>query len=155
MKKIILAMLAGLALILSPTIARAQDADAIIGVWHTTPGTDSGDIRIFKRNNQYFGQVMSLAEPNWPANDKMGMGGKPKTDRHNPNPKLRDQPILGMELMSDFVYVGKNVWEEGKVYDPLSGKTYKCKMILKSGNRLEVRGYIGFSLFGRTVTWTR
>ncbi len=83
------------------------------------------------------------------------MGGKPKTDRYNPNPKLRDRPVLGMILMSDFVYVGKNLWEEGKVYDPESGKTYKCKMILKSANKLEVRGFIGFSLFGRTVTWTR
>jgi uncharacterized protein (DUF2147 family) len=154
MKKIIVAWLAGIALILSLHPARAQEPeDAILGVWHTTGSR--GDIRIFKRDNRYFGQVLSIAEPNWPPNDKYGMGGRPKTDRYNPNPKLRDRPVLGIELMSEFVYAGKNVWDEGKVYDPESGKTYKCKMILKSANKLEVRGYIGFSLFGRTVTWTR
>ncbi|HEX3797314.1 MAG TPA: DUF2147 domain-containing protein [Verrucomicrobiae bacterium] len=156
MNKIIAAWLIGLALILPQFGARSEEAspgDEIIGVWHTTG--DRGDVKIFKRDGRYFGEVLNIAEPNWPANDKHGMGGKPKNDRYNPNPKLRDRPVIGIELMTEFVYARKNLWDEGKIYDPETGKTYKCKMILKSPNKLEVHGYIGISLFGRTVTWTR
>jgi uncharacterized protein (DUF2147 family) len=45
-------------------------------------------------------------------------------------------------------------WEDGKIYDPKNGKTYSCKMTLE-GNELKVRGYVGFSLLGRTTVWTR
>ena len=73
----------------------------------------------------------------------------------NPDPKLRSRPIVGLQFMNNFVYAGRNVWDGGKIYDPESGKTYKCKMTLQSTNRLEVHGYVGVSLLGRTVVWTR
>jgi uncharacterized protein (DUF2147 family) len=128
-------------------------SDAILGIWHTTD--DKSQVKISKRNNHYFGEVVSLTQPNWPDDDKLGMGGKPRTDRNNPDPKLRDRPIAGLQVMNDFVYAGKNLWNDGKIYDPELGKTYKCKMTLVSTNKLEVRGFIGFSLLGRTVVWTR
>jgi uncharacterized protein (DUF2147 family) len=58
--------------------------------------------------------------------------------------------------MTNFVYDEDNVWNDGKIYDPKTGKTYSCKMTL-SGNKksLDVRGFIGFSLIGRTSVWTR
>ncbi|MDB6017832.1 MAG: hypothetical protein JWR19_2321 [Pedosphaera sp.] len=134
--------------------ATATDAgDEILGTWNTT-GNDS-KVEIFKVKNKYAAKIISLKEPNWPANDEQGMSGKPKNDRNNPNPELRNRPIVGLQIMQDFVPAGKNLWEQGKIYDPESGKTYKCKMKLISTNRLEVHGYVGFSLLGRTVTWTR
>ncbi len=60
-----------------------------------------------------------------------------------------------MQLMTDFTLAGKDIWEGGKIYDPESGKTYKCKLTLIDPNRLEVRGFIGFSLLGRTEVWTK
>jgi uncharacterized protein (DUF2147 family) len=62
---------------------------------------------------------------------------------------------MGMVLMKDFEYDAKNVWDDGEIYDPKSGKTYSCKMTLIDPDRLEVRGYIGISLIGRTDNWTR
>jgi uncharacterized protein (DUF2147 family) len=59
-----------------------------------------------------------------------------------------------MELLKDFTFDGDNVYSGGTVYDPKNGKTYSCKMTL-DGNSLNIRGYIGISLFGRSVTWTR
>ena len=100
-------------------------------------------------------KVISLKEPNWPADEKGGAAGKPKNDRNNPNPKLRDRPIVGIEFMNGFVHAGKNRWVDGKIYDPESGKTYQCKMTLVATNKLEVRGFVGISLLGRTVEWTR
>jgi len=154
MKKFILACLVALSLGFPQSIALADDpGDAVLGVWHTTD--DKSQVKIFKRNNHYFGQIVSLTQPNWPADDKLGMGGKPKTDRRNPDPKLHDRPIAGLEFMTDFEYASKNHWNDGLIYDPENGKTYKCKMTLVNTNKLEVRGFIGFSLFGRTVVWTR
>ena len=133
--------------------ARGDDGDAILGAWHTT--SNRSVVRLFKRGDHYFGQIISLSAPNWPADDKLGMGGKAKTDRNNPQKELRGRTIAGVEFMSNFVYSGKQLWEDGKIYDPEVGKTYKCKMTLVATNRLEVRGFIGISLLGRTATWTR
>jgi len=128
-------------------------ADAILGVWHTTD--DKSQVQVFKEDDKYFAKIVSLKEPAWPEDDKEGMAGKPKNDRRNPNPKLRSRPIAGLQFMNDFVYSGRNLWSGGRIYDPESGKTYKCKMSLVATNRLEVHGYVGVSLLGRTVVWTR
>lgn len=134
-------------------LSAIEPGDAILGKWHTTD--DKSVVTIFKRENQYCARIVSLKEPNWPVDDKDGMGGKPKNDRNNPDSRLRDRPIVGMEFMTGFVPDGNNRWKYGKIYDPESGKTYKCKMTLTSTNSLEVRGFIGISLLGRTVVWTR
>ena len=154
MKRAILLLTAALACSLTQPAARADAAaDAILGNWHTAD--NKSIVRIFKRDNQYCGQIVSLTKPNWPANDKLGMGGKPRNDRKNPDPALRDRPIAGLEFMNGFIYAGKNHWTEGKIYDPESGKTYQSRMTLISTDHLELRGFIGISLIGRTVTWTR
>jgi uncharacterized protein (DUF2147 family) len=153
MKNVLAASLAWLTILLTGAGAWAADGDFILGIWNTAD--NRSQVRIFKRNDHYFGQIMSLAEPNWPLDDKQGMGGKPKTDRNNPKPELRARLIAGIEFMNDFVYAGNNLWEDGKIYDPEAGKTYRCKMTAVSTNRLEVRGFIGVSLFGRTATWSR
>ncbi len=96
-----------------------------------------------------------MKDPNWPANDELGQSGRPKTDRRNPNPDLHTRPIVGLQFMNDFVFAGNARWADGKIYDPESGKTYKCKLTLAAHNRLEVRGFVGISLLGRTEIWTR
>jgi uncharacterized protein (DUF2147 family) len=57
--------------------------------------------------------------------------------------------------LSGFKFAGDNLWEDGTIYDPENGKTYRCKITLESPNRLNVRGFVGISLFGRTTVWTR
>ena len=140
-------------LFLASQSASADDGTEILGVWTTTD--DKSKVEIFQQNEKLKGKIISLKEPNWPANDEKGMGGKPKNDRNNPDPNLRDKPIIGLEFMSGFIYSGKKRWDGGKIYDPENGKTYKCKMTLVSTNRLDVRGFIGISLIGRTEVWTR
>jgi uncharacterized protein (DUF2147 family) len=155
-KKIIFAQIIyfilGLIFLTAPSIFGAEP-DGILGLWNTDK--NESKIEIFKCGDKYCGRIAELKEPNYPADDKEGMGGKPKVDRKNPDPALRTHPIVGLQLMRGFVYSGGNVWEDGRIYDPNDGKTYKCKMTLSSPNRLEVRGFIGFSLLGRTTVWTR
>ena len=123
----------------------AQKADAILGTWANANGQDH--ILIYKRGDKFFGKLDWIKFPN-------DENGKPKTDKNNPDPALRSRPDLGLELLKDFIFDGDNVYSGGTIYDPKNGKTYNCKMTLE-GNRLTIRGYIGISLFGRSVTWTR
>lgn len=126
--------------------AQKNGADAVLGTWMTSSG--KGHVEIYKQGGKYYGKIAWLKEPN---NEQ----GTPKVDKNNPDAKLRNQPILGLVNLRDFTYAGDNEWEDGKVYDPEKGKDYSCQMTLIDPNTLEVRGYIGISLIGRTDTWTR
>ena len=84
-----------------------------------------------------------------------GEAGEPKVDTNNPDPALQSRPIMGLELMKNFKFVGKGAWKKGTIYDPDNGKTYKCKLRLGDDGVLNVRGYIGISMIGRTSHWTR
>ena len=77
------------------------------------------------------------------------------TDVHNPDPAMRDRPLVGLEIFSGFKYDGDGAWSGGFIYDPNSGKTYRCKITLLDPDTLKVRGFIGVALFGRTETWKR
>ena len=124
--------------------AKAQ-TDQIEGLWYND--VKSGKIEITKHaNGKFYGKVVWLREPN--------EFGKPKVDRLNEDPKLRTRPRLGLPVLNDFVKDGDNKYDDGTIYDPLNGKTYSCKITYK-GKELDIRGYIGISLFGRTTTWTR
>src|SRR5450432_1804576 len=156
--KRLLTLLLGLLVLEGATAGSFASGDGILGIWKTydKQGKHESSVEIYLEQGKYCAKIVSLAEPNWPASDDQGMAGKAKTDRHNPNAGLRSRPIIGMQFMHDFICnPGKNVWEDGRVYDPECGKTYKCKMTLTSSNQLEVRGYFGISLLGRTETWTR
>jgi uncharacterized protein (DUF2147 family) len=76
-------------------------------------------------------------------------------DSKNPDPALRDRGLLGIELFSGFVFDGDDKWKGGTIYDPNSGKTYRCIITVVDENTLKVRGYIGVALLGRTETWSR
>lgn len=128
-------------------IAQTAEADAVLGVWNTD--NNKSNIEIYKKDGKFFGKIIWLKEPNTPD-------GKPKVDKSNPDEKLRSRPLMGLNLLKDFVYDSDNVWTDGEIYNPEDGKTYSCKMTLsKDGKKLKVRGYVGISLFGKTVEWTK
>ncbi|WP_233842351.1 DUF2147 domain-containing protein [Dyella sp. 2HG41-7] len=67
----------------------------------------------------------------------------------------KDQPIEGMVIMWG-VSKDDNVWDGGKILDPKNGKVYSVKLTLADGGqKLDVHGYIGFSLLGRSQVWQR
>jgi uncharacterized protein (DUF2147 family) len=151
MNKIVMHVLMGL-ILLSPTVVFAG-ADDILGVWNNQEKT--AKIELFKCGENYCGKIVELTEPNYPEGSKEGVPGTPKLDNNNPDPKFRNTPRLGLVIVRGFVHAGDNKWVDGTVYDPKKGKTYSGKMTLVSPNQLELRGFIGISLFGRTATWTR
>ncbi|SDX56770.1 DUF2147 domain-containing protein [Hymenobacter psychrophilus] len=117
-----------------------------LGVW--TNAEKKATFEIYKCGDKLCGKIVSLTVPNDAA-------GKPKTDTQNPEPKLRTRPRLGMVFMNGFEYDESNKWDDGKIYDPETGKTYSCYMKMLNANTMEVKGYIGFSLIGKSQTWTR
>ncbi len=124
--------------------AFAQNKDAIVGKWLNPSG--EGQIEIYKKGDKYFGKLAWIKEPN--------INGKPKVDAKNPDEKLQKRPLLNLEILKDFIYEdGK--WTNGSIYDPKSGKEYSCNMSLKSADVLNVRGYVGISLLGRSETFRR
>ena len=127
--------------------AKTVDGDAVTGVWKTGEGTAM--VKIYKNGEKYEGKIVWLKEPNDAST------GLPKKDKNNPKETNRQQPVLGLINVWGFVYDGKNEWEDGNIYDPKTGNEYSCTMTLKDNNNLEVRGYVGISLFGRTDVWKR
>ena len=129
---------------------KVGEGEAIVGKWLNQEGTSH--IQIFKATNgsfagKYFGKIVWLKEPL--------KNGKPKVDDLNPDPKKQAVPLLGLQILKNFVYDAQDKeWEDGTIYDPKNGKTYSCIMTL-SGNNLNVRGYVGISMLGRTGVWTR
>ncbi len=124
----------------------AQQTDAILGVWKNGEGT--GMVQVYKKGDKFFGKLVWLKIPNDPD-------GKPRTDINNPEENLKTRPLKGLENLRDFVFKGDNKWEDGRIYDPKTGNDYSCEMKLIDENTLEVRGFIGVSLFGRTDVWKR
>lgn len=125
---------------------RAQSADAITGIWWNAEKT--AKIQVYEQSGEYYGKIVHLEVPN-------DESGKPKTDSKNPNEKLRSRPRKGLVILEGLKYDSDGEYENGEIYDPESGKTYSAKAELDGKDKLDLRGYIGFSLIGRTSTWTR
>ncbi len=67
----------------------------------------------------------------------------------------KDKPVKGMVILWGIKQKG-DVWEGGQILDPASGKVYSVKVTpVDDGRKLEVRGFMGFSLLGRTQTWVK
>jgi uncharacterized protein (DUF2147 family) len=82
-------------------------------------------------------------------------GNKPGPDVNNPDPAKRKLALRGQVIMSGLKHDGDGKWSGGTIYKPDEGKTYKCKVELQADDTLKVRGFIGFSLFGKSQIWTR
>jgi uncharacterized protein (DUF2147 family) len=147
-KKVVTTLAAILMLIsVSSFTVWQNEADAVIGSWKNGEGT--GIIQIYKNGDKYQGKIIWLKEPNDPAT------GNPKVDKMHPDEKNHSRPVIGLVNMWGFSFSGKNEWTGGKIYDPKNGKTYSCKITMGKNNTLNVRGFVGVSLIGRTDVWTR
>ena len=122
------------------------ESDKIVGVWET--GSGKARVKISKYGDKFGGKIVWLKEPTYPDGTK-------KVDKNNPDETKRATPLLGYNNLLGFSYKGKSEYDGGTIYDPENGNVYNCNISLKDDNTLEVRGYIGVSLFGRTDTWKR
>ncbi|MCF8294867.1 MAG: DUF2147 domain-containing protein [Bacteroidales bacterium] len=143
MKKV-LTLFALLALVIS---LNAQKATAILGKWSTENGKSV--VEIYQQNGVFYGKMIELKNPIDPDT------GKPKLDKENPEAKLKSRPLLGLVIMTGIKFESDNYWGGGDIYDPESGNTYSCRLKMNGNDQIDMRGYMGFSLIGRSTIWTR
>jgi len=137
-----------LALVLLLSVSTHAKNNKVVGVWLTQDKDSKVEI-VKNKDGKYYGKIIWLKNPN--------ENGKPRLDKENPDEKLQKRPIMGLKLLEGFTYdEDDKEWNSGTIYDPKSGSTYKCYMWFdKDENKLNVKGYIGVSIMGRKVSWTR
>lgn len=144
---------------LNPSLASnpGDSASRIVGLWQTQKPERNARIQIQPcsyNKERFCGKIVWLQEPTYD-------NGTPKVDKNNEDANLRSRPLLGMEILSGFTEIDEENWEDGTIYNPEDGKVYNCQISIgdphpKTGaDQLNVRGYVGISLFGKTQTWVR
>jgi uncharacterized protein (DUF2147 family) len=140
-------ILAGLLLAVTGSVwAQANPA----GLWRTIDdesGKEKSLVRIVESGGVYTAKVEKITDPAKASE----VCDKCSDDR-------KGQPIVGMTIMRSVKQDAddKGLWDGGDILDPKNGKVYKVRLKpIDDGKKLEVRGYIGAPLFGRTQTWIR
>ncbi len=133
--------LAWLVLPLAPAAAADDQAAKVLGNW-LTEGRDGIIQMSLASDGSYQGKIVGGNAPH-------------RLDTHNPDESKRAQTLLGQFIVHGMKYDGGGRWSGGSIYDPDSGRTYRCKIELLGADRLQVRGFIGFALLGRSQVWTR
>lgn len=145
-KQVLAAGVAALGLMAS--VAWAQES--AVGLWRTIDdqtGKPRSLVRIFEDNGTLSGRIEKLFRG--PEEEQNPVCDKCEGPR-------KDQPIVGMTIISDMQKEGPREYSGGQILDPASGKVYKSNMALsEDGKKLDVRGYIGMPMLGRTQTWER
>lgn len=119
-------------------------AQSIVGKWKTiddSTGKAKSIVEIFEKEGRYFGKVQKLIDPS---------KQDPKCD--NCKGDQKGKPIVGLVIIKGLERNGDE-YSNGKITDPESGKEYKCSIKRDGVDKLNVRGYVGISLIGRTQTW--
>ena len=140
----------GLAFAFASGFAAAQAASPA-GLWKTVDDKTKKEkslVRIVETNGVYTGKVEKVIDPDAPKDAIC----KDCTDER------KDQPVVGMTIIRNMKQSAGDtaVWDGGDILDPNNGKVYSAKLTLVDGGRkLDVRGYIGMPMLGRTQTWQR
>lgn len=136
-------------LMLAATLAQAQNSP--VGVWKTIDDATKKEkslIRVTESGGVLTGKVEKLLDPSTPPDAVC----KDCTDER------KDKPILGMTLIRNVRQSDRDtgLWDGGEILDPNNGKVYRVRLKpVDGGAKLDVRGYIGAPLLGRTQTWIR
>ena len=121
-------------------------SQSILGKWKSIDeetNKDESIIEIYQENGKFYGKIIQLLDPKAKNAICDNCKGKDK-----------NKSIKGLVIIKGLKKDGDE-WSGGKVLDPKNGKEYKCYISLKDNNTMKLRGYIGFSVFGRTAYWYR
>ncbi len=127
------------------TLSVTVNGQSILGKWVTYDDETNerkGLILIYKKNQTFFAKIIKNYDGENDAICEECEGEK------------RNKPIIGLVIIENLKKNG-NVYEGGTILDPETGDVYSCYLELISANKLKVRGYMGFSIFGRTQYWQR
>jgi|SRR5690606_9927051 len=123
-----------------------SQAQSAVGKWKTIDdetGEAKSIVEIYEKNGKIYGKVIDILNP-----------AKKNAVCKECKGADKNKPILGLVILKDLTKEG-NEWTGGQILDPNKGKLYKCTVTLEGKDKLNVRGYVGISLIGRTQTWHR
>ncbi len=126
--------------------------DSILGHWVMPDG--SALIEVYKVDVSYSVRIIGLREQLFTVADVGAPVGQSRLDIHNPDANKRERSLIDLDIAWGLIHEN-GVWLGGDIYDPGSGNTYSCELTLEPGGFLKVRGYLGFSLLGRSMHWQR
>ncbi len=133
--------------LLTSTVASIAFAQSPAGLWKTiddATGKEKAMVRITEAGGVFTGKVEKLLDPT-----KQDSKCDECTDSR------KGQPVLGLTIIRN-IKKGESHWEGGDILDAANGKVYRARLTLSADNKkLDVKGYIGTPLFGRTQTWSR
>ena len=118
----------------------------VVGKWKTIDdktGETKSIVEIFEDDGKIYGKVAEIL-----------VEGRKDAVCKECEGKDKDRPIKGLMIIRGLEKDGDE-YNSGKILDPENGKLYKCYIELEEEDKLKVRGYIGFSLIGRTQYWYR
>jgi uncharacterized protein (DUF2147 family) len=141
---LVLSLAAGALLISEPALSQPSAT----GVWKQVDeqGKIGALVTISEEDGVYIGRLSKLFLD--PGDDPNPVCVKCPGDKLN-------QPVLGLTFIEGMKQSGLD-YEDGTILDPRTGDIYHAKMTLSpDGNELNVRGYVGLPILGRTQTWTR
>jgi uncharacterized protein (DUF2147 family) len=126
--------------------AAEAPSDQLDGLWFNQER--DAKLQVYQTGDTFEAKIVWLKEPT--------ADGKPKVDKNNPDPALRERPTLGLVILRGLHSTeDPNVYKGGRIYDPKNGKTYDCRVIFK-GDTLELRGFVlGLPFLGRTAIWSK
>ena len=140
-------MIIRIIIVLLPILLFGQDSCEICGVW--LEEKKESHIEIYQTKEETIeGKIIWLANP-------LNEDGEIKLDKENPKKNLRQRTIQNLTIIKELKFTEKNKWSNGSIYDARSGKTYSLNAKLEGKDTLFMRGYMGFSLIGKTTRWTR
>lgn len=117
-----------------------------VGIWFDDTG--QGAIEIGPCGDRLCGRIVWLKE----ATDE---NGDPLTDAFNPDPRQRQRPICGLQIIGDLQLQPNGAWDHGWIYDPKEGKSYDVEIRLRSPDQLQVKGYLGLKFLSESFIWQR
>jgi len=139
----------GVFIVLLWAVSTVSAAESPLGRWKTIDDETNKEksiVEVYESDGKLYGKIVQLLQ------EKDGGAGKLCTKCTGSD---YNQPLVGMVFLKD-LKKDDDEYTGGTIMDPNNGKTYKCKMELdEGGEKLKVRGFIGFSLLGRTQTWQR
>ena len=116
--------------------------NSFIGKWRTL---DKDIVEIYKRNDAYFGKLVSLGKPN-------DENGKPWKDERNPDKTLRNRLVKGIVILKN-LRCDDGELVKGKVYLPEEGEELSCSLRILNENQIKIKVTVG--IFSDTETWTK
>jgi uncharacterized protein (DUF2147 family) len=148
MRIVIRSAFVALALLLTAAYA-ATDTATPVGTWTQVDDATGKPKSIIEISEQSDGTLQGVVKQVLFSDQGTNpICEKCEGERHN-------QPVVGMTIMWGVKKDGDQ-WDGGQILDPNNGKTYKVKLTPKdNGQKLDVRGYVGMPLLGRTQTWIR